>query len=93
MDYKRRINDIRGRAQAIGLPVRVLVQSAGSNYSTFCRWQQDSANPRARTTNDALDAIEDQLALREIELLSELARRWPEHAMRAAAGTQAEGTV
>lgn len=89
MDNNHPINEIIGRAQAIGFPVRELCDAASVNLSTWWRWQQPDANPRLRDMQDALERLDRALQTREMAVLAALIGRYP----HAAASLLQEGQV
>lgn len=78
MEHKYPINEINGRAKAIGVSVRELCEEAGVNFSTYWRWQRPDANPRLRDLTIALDALNRVLEQRERAVLARLAERYPD---------------
>lgn len=93
MEHKKRILDIEARAKLVGVAVRDICRAAKAagarvNTSSFYRWKQDDANPRIRSMNRALDAMEAELARREGVVVRAIAERTPGVVEQALGGGQ-----
>lgn len=84
MDYKRRISEIIGRADQIGVPLDDLCRAAEVHKSTFYRWRQEDANPRMRSMFAALDKMDAELTGREAAIVRSIADHNPAAIERAA---------